>query len=112
MPIYDVLTIIQPGGNDIKFVRKSSGILFKDSLNAKTLYKSSNNDPDITLVDLINKFQSKQIRTLNENLDSVLVDINQLKTAAGINLGGKRKTKKRRKGRRHRKTRRSSKRMR
>ena len=106
MQNYNVLIITGQGGNDEKYVRKSNGF-FSGRLNANSIYKS-NYGEEVTLEQIIGK--SKPIRMIDENLNSLPVNINELKAYANItNLGGKKKTKRSIKGRKHKKTKRSRK---
>jgi hypothetical protein len=100
---------------DTKYTRVK-GMLYTGSLNKDSVYNQTSlvyKDeilPNTTLDQIIKS--GKKLFTSTDGVKFQPIDINQLKSAAGISSGGKRKTRKYRKGRRSRKTKRSTRRSR
>ena len=95
MSNYDTLVITE-GKTQIKFTIQP-GIFYNGPLSKDSIY-ISNMGENINLQDLINKYGNKL--QSYENLTLVPVNIAKLKSIAGINSGGKRKTKRRRRNKR------------
>jgi hypothetical protein len=105
---YDTLRITDYTGgkpNEIIFTRKLTGYFSNGPLTKDSIY-TSNISKVMTLEELINTY-GDELKSYDGYI-FVHVDMNHLKASAGIPLGGKRKTKMRRKNRRStRKSRRS-----
>ena len=97
MSNYDTLVITEPGNKQIKFTIIKSGFFYNDPLSKDSNYTSNMGD-SMNLQNLINRYGNRLQRY--ENLTLVPVNIAELKRIAGINSGGKRKTKRRRRNKR------------